>query len=226
MSDTIEKRGTEIAVSAEIEGKKITDNIFLCPDGKYRWVYEYSMLKNPVILFTVFKVLLISALIVTGFVMIVNLIEGNPIFVELSDMEKTGLTVAGIALLVCILISYLVVASSKGFKYCVLFEMDEDGIIHNELPKTFKKTQVLSELTFLIGAVANRPGVAGAGLLAAAKSAQASGFSKVKRIKALKTFHTIKLDAPLSHNQIYAEPEDYGFVLEFITLRCTNAKNK
>ena len=38
-------------------------NIVLCPDGKYRWYYEYPMLKNPVILFTVWKVVLIGSLV-------------------------------------------------------------------------------------------------------------------------------------------------------------------
>ena len=219
MSDNIEKCGTEIAETAEIESKKITENIFLCPDGKYRWVYEYSMLKNPVILFTIFKVLLISLLVVMGFGIILNLIQGNPIFTQPSDMEKTGQTVAGIALLSCVLVAYLVVAKSKGFKYCVLFEMDEKSITHKELPKSFKKTQALSALTFIAGLAANRPGVAGAGLLAAAKNELSSEFSKVKRIKALKAFHTIKLDSLLNHNQIYAEPKDFDFVLEYISKR-------
>ena len=31
--------------------------VTLYPDGKYRWVYEVSMLKNPSILFDVYKVL-------------------------------------------------------------------------------------------------------------------------------------------------------------------------
>ncbi len=39
-------------------------NVKLCPDGKYRWCYEVNMLKNPMILFTVFKVLAISFAIV------------------------------------------------------------------------------------------------------------------------------------------------------------------
>ena len=44
-----------------ISGEKVTENIRLCPDGKYRWIYEFSMLKNPAVLRTVFKVLGISA---------------------------------------------------------------------------------------------------------------------------------------------------------------------
>ena len=41
----------------------------------------------------------------------------------------------------------------------------------------------------------------------------------MKRMRALKAFHTIKLDSLLNHNQIYAEPEDFDFVLEYISKR-------
>ena len=38
-------------------------NIKLCPDGKYRWIYEFPMMKNPTILFTLFKVFAIVVLL-------------------------------------------------------------------------------------------------------------------------------------------------------------------
>jgi len=44
----------------KIEGHKVTENIFLCPDGKYRWIYEYQMLKNPTILIAIMKAMLVS----------------------------------------------------------------------------------------------------------------------------------------------------------------------
>ena len=47
-------------------------NIILGEDGKYRWVYELPMLKNPVILMTVWRVLLISGLILAGFGLIMR----------------------------------------------------------------------------------------------------------------------------------------------------------
>ena len=40
-----------------LEGKKVSENIYLCPDGVYRWIYEFPMAKNPTILITVWKVL-------------------------------------------------------------------------------------------------------------------------------------------------------------------------
>ena len=58
-------------------GEKVTENIWLCPDGVYRWSYEFNMLKNPTIIMTVWKVLGISIGIVMGFIFLTDLFEGN-----------------------------------------------------------------------------------------------------------------------------------------------------
>ena len=55
----------DILIKQSKQSKKImaelADNrVKLYPDGKYRWVYEVPMLKNPTILIDVFKVLGIS----------------------------------------------------------------------------------------------------------------------------------------------------------------------
>ena len=51
---------------------ELADNrVKLYPDGKYRWVYEVPMLKNPTILIDVFKVLGISFGIVWLFTVLV-----------------------------------------------------------------------------------------------------------------------------------------------------------
>ena len=51
------------------------------------------------------------------------------------------------------------------------------------------------------------------------KNEQATEFSKVKRMRSFRALHTIKLDSLMNHNQIYAEPEDFDFVLEYISKR-------
>jgi len=40
-------------------GLSMSENIKKCEDGTYRWVYEFSMLKNPIILLTILKIFLI-----------------------------------------------------------------------------------------------------------------------------------------------------------------------
>ena len=77
----------------------------------------------------------------------------------------------------------------------------------------------------MAGVAGGSPGTAGAGLLAGTKNSQHSDFSKVKKMKVSRRFNTVKLDSPFSHNQIYAEAEDFDFIVEYISER-VNIKGK
>ena len=59
MDNSIEKASQSVE-SKTYQGKEVR----LCSDGKYRWVYEMNLLKNPTIFFTVLKVMMISVGIV------------------------------------------------------------------------------------------------------------------------------------------------------------------
>lgn len=191
--------------------------IKLCEDGKYRWVYEFSMLKNPIILLTILK---IFALVLIGMWLFFGLLsikdEG---LVGAYVYEAKALMLPAIILFALSIVAYLILAGIYGWKYIVLFEMNEEGIRHIHMAKQFKKAEAVGWLTALAGAVAQNPGASGTGLLAATKQETVSEFSKVKKMKILRGFHTVKLDALLSHNQIYAYDEDYDFVVEYIKTR-------
>ena len=66
-----------------------------------------------------------------------------------------------------------------------------------------------------------------AALLVAAQSPFITPFKKVRKIKALRRRHLIKVDELLTKNRIYVEdPEDYEFVLDYISKRCPKAKKR
>lgn len=191
-----------------------------CEDGTYRWIYEFNMLKNPIILLTILK---IFALILIGMWLFFGLFsikdEG---FAGAFVYEAKALLIPAAVLFALSIVSYLILAGIYGWKYIVLFEMNEEGIRHIHMAKQFKKAEAVGWLTALVGAVAGSPGVSGTGLLAATKQETASEFSKVNKMKVLREFHTIKIDALLNHNQIYADGEDYDFVVEYIKARIPN----
>ena len=188
-------------------------------DGSYRWVYEFDMLKNPIILLTVLKIFLI---VLVGIWVVFSLFRiGNDGFFGAFALQTRELLIPAAILFGLSIMAYIILACIYGWKYCVLFEMNETGIRHIQMEKQYKKAQALGWLTAMAGAAAGKPGMAGTGLLAATKNEQATEFSKVKRMRSFKAFHTIKLDSLLNHNQIYAEPENVNFVLEYISKRTT-----
>ncbi len=195
----------------------MSENIKKCDDGTYRWVYEFDMRKNPMILLTVLKVFL---LVLFGMWTVFGMLRiGDDGFAGAFAAQTKELMIPAAILFVLSIAAYIILACIYGWKYCVLFEMNETGIRHIQMDKQVRKAQALGWLTVMAGAAAGKPGTVGTGLLAAAKKEQATEFRTVKCLRSFRSFHTIKLDSLLSHNQIYASPEDYDFVLEYISRR-------
>ena len=195
----------------------MSENIKKGDDGTYRWVYEFNMLKNPMILLGVQKIFLF---ILVGMWVVFGLFRiGRDGLVGAFVAQTKELLVPAAVLFVLSILGYILLACIYGWKYCVLFEMNETGIRHIQMKKQYKKAQALGWLTAMMGVITGKPGIVGTGLLAATKNEQATEFRIVKRMSAFRAFHTIKLDGLLNHNQIYVQPEDYDFVLDYISSR-------
>lgn len=197
------------------------DRVTLCADGKYRWVYEFPMLRNPTLLFTVWKVLAIAGL-VPALITVLSDIGRNGARAFLTGLQMWGVML-GITGAVAV-IAYLIVAAGYGWKYIVLFEMDEEGILHAQQKKQVSKAKAMGIVTALAGAAAGKPQVAGAGLLSTTHTSLRSTFSRVKSVKGYRSRETIKLDEPFAKNQVYVSDADYDFVWDYITHHCPNAQ--
>lgn len=187
-------------------------------NGTYRWYYEFDMLKNPMVIRTVFKIFLYVLLGICAFLILLDIIEGDFNAASLFETLKAMGITAGILFGLSI-ISYFILAGIYGFKYCVLFEMNDECIKHIQMEKQFKKAKALAWVEAVLGAASGNITLAGQGLLSGTKNQITTEFSKVKKVKTIKKHNTIKIDAPFSHNQIYVSDEDFDFVLNFINER-------
>lgn len=216
--DTTLAKTSQIVEGKSYQGKEVR----LCSDGKYRWVYEMNLLKNPTIFLTTLNVMLISFGIVGVFMLLLAAFEGD------LDMDwfLFWLKLMGIILGIVVgltLIGLLVTAAILG-RYVVLFEMDENEVVHIQMPRQVKKAEVVGLITALVGAMAKSPTTVGAGMLAASKSKSTSEFANVRRVKAYRRRNLIKVNQLLNKNQVYVADEDFDFVYDFIKSRCVNAK--
>ena len=199
-------------------------NISMCPDGKYRWVFELDMYKSSAIIKELWRVLLITGALVLIILFGINIMDGD--FMEtLQFVAQAAAILFGIFLVLSI-VGYLIFAYIIGGKYCVVFEMDEGGINHKQHPKHVKKAQLIGALTALAGAGTGNLGTAGTGILAAARTTLYTGFDDVKEVEILPKEHLIRLNETLNRNQVYAADEDFAFVANYIRARCRNAKVK
>ena len=205
-----------------------TGNIIEDKDCTYRWVYEFNLLTNPTILLTVVKVFLgiIAALVVLGVVLTIpDLVQGYADAEDVLGVFRSG-GIMALLFIVLTIVGYAIYALMNGGKYCVLFTMDDEGITHKQLPREFKKAQVVAGLNVLAGLVAGNLSQMGMGILTATHDTTVSTFSSVRSVKGSRALHVIKVNEPLAKNQVYVEPGDYDFVFGYIRDHCPNAQVK
>lgn len=197
-------------------------NIVLCPDGKYRWLFEVSLWKNPTFILLIGKIFFFIFL---GIFLFITLIDSSSTDFWwdgfLGNAKIFGFVFLGMIAL--LLISYVLYAAIMGGKYCVMFEMDNEGVNHQQVPRQAAKARGIAGFTMLMGAAAGNLSAVGAGM-AAARTEVYSSFAKVKKVKAYPSRSLIKVNQTLTHNQVYAAPEDFDFVRSYITARCPNLK--
>ena len=207
---------------------KVVANIIQDNDGVYRWVYEFNLYKNPTILFTVLKILI--GIVVIGLVimlacMIPDLMRG---YAGSNDVLET-LRFGGLFVLLFVVLTvvgYLVYALMHGGKYCVVFAMDDEGIMHKQLPRQYEKAQIIGVLNVLAGLAGGNVTQIGVGLVTSTRDSLSSSFQSVRSVKGSRALRVIKVNEPLAKNQVYVEPEDYDFVFGFIRDHCPNARIK
>ena len=190
-------------------------------DGILRWVYEMNMWKNPTLVISIWKVLLLAALAPALLVFFISLGDGISAALILF-IRVLGIT-AGIVT-VLLLLAYPMIALVNGGKYCVVFEMDDNGIRHIQMQKQYERNRVFAMVVALSGVMSGSVQTTAAGLLAGSKKSSTSNFHNVKSITVHKKRHTIYVNENFSYNQVYAEADNFPFVSEFIISRCKNAK--
>ena len=172
------------------------NRVTLYPDGKYRWVYEVSMMRNPSILIDVFKVLGISLGIVWLFTVLLDIFDDD---LSLEKLWNLTLVFLGLMLVFVVigLIAYTILAWSHGWKYVVIFTMDKKELVHQQMPHQVKKAQV--------------------------RTTSRSTLVNVKKLVPVRWMNLIKVSQLLQKNRVYVPDEDFDFVYDFLCQNCPNA---
>ena len=202
----------------------VNEHVRLYPDGKYRWVYEVNMLTNYSILFDVWKVLGISMGILVLLFVVIAVFDGDWDVDMLIGMAST-LGIVALVMFVLGLIGYFVYAAISGWKYAVLFIMDEKEVVHQQMPNTVKKGQLIGALTILAGLASGRPGAVGTGVLAQSRLSMTSTLAHVERLISCRKMNLIKVNERFEKNRVYVNTEDFDFVYDFLLTHCTHLKS-
>lgn len=219
-----EMTGTRTSLNANFSQPSEDSDTVLIQNahGNYCWMYEFSLWKNPTILITTFKIMMIACCAPALLMFFLVLFEGD----GLDEALRVTLSIFGICagiLIVLLTIAYVLIALIYGGKYIALFKMDQKGVNHMQLKKQFRKAQALGFLSALMGLAAGNLSAAGAGLMSATRQSQYSTFSKVKSIKIKEKRNVIYLNETFIHNQIYINPENFLFIKDYIISQCSKS---
>ena len=201
-------------------GYGLPEGMDIAPDGTICWTYEQNLWRNPAILYTVLKALLVTIAIVLVLIGGITAINGD---FDLGEMLTIGGVVTAV-FLVLGLIGYAGFALLSGGKYAMLFLMDETQVVHTQMPKEAARGRRISEAAILIGALTGNLSVTGMGMAHYGRDTMVSTFAKVKSIEQDRSHDLIKVRAGLEFNQIYASPAQYDFVLSHIASRCPGVR--
>ena len=192
-----------------------------CGDGKYRWIYRMSTLKNPTMMIRMGKILGVTLLVVYIIAQLASLIgEGEKPFLQTVEM----LTPVILILLAVYIVSYLLWVLLCGGTYVCAFEMDDAGILHAKGQNKTEKQKLIEQMTVLLGAASPVIGILGGGLMASVNSSWKSSFFAVTSLKARRRYNAIYLNEPGCKNIIYVDDRDFDFVWSYIKARCDKAK--
>ena len=201
-------------------GYALPDGIELTDDGTFFWTYEHNLWKNPTILYTILKVMLIAVgvtfLIIAG----ISLSEGS-LDLEFMLTLGVGLTVG---LVVLTLLGYAVFAMISGGKHDMLFFMDEERVVHTVMPKVADRGKRINEAAIIIGALSGNLTLTGMGMANYGRTTTDSPFADVKSIVQDRAHDLIKVRSGFDFNQIYASPAQYDFVLSHIASHCPSVR--
>ncbi len=194
--------------------------ITVSEDGKLRWAYELNMWRRPILLFGWLKGVCLAVLLTALlFGSITAVLQG----LGTGAMLFLGFVGFGLPFTLIIFgISYVILGCLYRGRYGMVFTMAEAGVMRQQIPRHRKTAAKLGAAALLVGIAAKNPGIATGGA-ASSNTAFYSEFNKVRRLKADRRRGLIRVDNLLLRNQIFASPEQYDFVWEYIASRCENA---
>lgn len=191
--------------------------------GVYTWTYAMSLYKNPTVFWLVWKIFFFIILGIFALMIVVDAVEWGGFS---PDRLLSTLTAFGCALAVStalVALGYLLYAAMMGGRYVVEFEMDQQRVVHRQIASQAKKARRIGRAAMFAGAASGRLTAVGVGLNAQ-RTEMITEFSRVKKVKVCPRRHLIKVNETLAHNQVYAAPEDFDFVAEYIRSHCPNVK--
>ncbi len=170
-------------------------HIELRKDGVFQWTCELNRHRRPHMLFRFMAMILIPCALLFGGFLLLSLRSGITFSGLVSVLRLFAWVVAAVTVIV--VCSYLLTVKTVGNRVVYTYEMNEYGI-RLKPAKSAPQTDLR-------------------------KSADTSVFRTVRTVRIDREQHLITLNSWFLYNLIWCNPEDFDFVVNYITERCVRA---
>ena len=193
--------------------------IFEEEDGTYDWIYCMNMMKDMSMIRFYFKVVSLCFLPIVLMMIWMALNSQLTMYAFCVTMLSFG----GV-LLVVVFCIWLVNKMYHG-KYMLVYQMNDEGITFSQTSDQAAMTRAIAAVSAAASAAGGHAGgvISGTGMTLRA-SAYHSSFAKVRSVKCVRKDNLIWVNTFLQFQQVYVPKSAYGFVWNYITERCVNAK--
>ncbi|MBE6125187.1 MAG: hypothetical protein E7186_02545 [Erysipelotrichaceae bacterium] len=201
-----------------MDDSRVSHDFRLCDDGVYRWVYEYDLWKNHTVILEIEKFFILACM---GIMVIQGLIEiPQKGFIKalISAAQEAGILLGIMSVL--LVISYPIYCLLSNGKYCVLFEMDDKGIMHTRMEKKVKREDLVEWLWAANEILDSRLLSTSLSIATASEASMETVFSEVRKMSVSEKGKTITLVCRITRNQVYVPAEKFEFVKKYILERC------
>lgn len=174
------------------------------PSDAYGWDIRVPILRNPVIV----RQLGLAIGVPFGILAIVlALVSGRSVYF----LYALGMIGA------LLLLTWVLLLVAYGGRYDVEFELDDKGVVCRTQARQQSKNRVINGLTVVLGSLAGKPSLAGAGMLAQARQEESLRWSRVQTVRYHPRGKTILLRGGLLEQlALFCTDENYGRVCEMV----------
>ena len=210
--------------SEKINSKYDTTAVVQDENGKYHWIYTYSMWENYSMLRPVLIGLGISFLVILVIILAALHQSGR----DTGYLAKVFLLYLGIVLVILLItvLSYALVAAFYGGKYVSLYEMDSEGLSHYQPSSQADKERAIGLFAAAAGFLGGNAGTTIAGLTAGSRLVVRAEFPKIKSLKIVSDKEEIRVHSFMTWHTVHVPRESFEFVADYMTSHCVNAKIK
>jgi len=174
------------------------------PSDAYGWEIRVPMLRNPVIVRQLGLAIGVPFVLLA---LLLALISGQAVY-----------ALYGLGLMVAMwLLAALVILVIYGGRYEVAFELDDKGVVCRTQARQRNTNRVINGLTVVLGALAGKPALAGAGMLAQSRQQESLRWSRVRSVRYYRQSKTILLRAGwLEPLALFCTDDNYERVCEMV----------